>query len=470
MSKYVCIMCGEIYDEEAEGVRFEDLPDDWCCPTCGSDKSCFELMAEDSGAGSSPAPKAESSPAPRAGPSWNELIRRDGGVMDSIHAMAESGKSEDAAMETLVPVPDFSSILILGGQLAHPPKDDAADVDIGTVIGSDAERPMLLDMPVFVSHMSFGALSKTAKVALAKGSAEARTAMCSGEGGVLPEEMRFSYRYIYEYPPNGYSFTDEVMEGSAAIEIKIGQGTKPGMGGHLPGAKVTPEIAAMRGKPVGEDIHSPSRFPGIETPEDLKALVDMLRKRGKGIPVGVKIAAGRIEDDLEFISHSGCDFITIDGRGGATGSSPRFLRDATSVPTVYALIRARKYMDEHGMTQSLIMTGGFRTSADVVKAIAMGADAVAMASAPLMALGCQRYRACTGGKCPMGIATQDPVLESRLDGDAGAARVANFLKALAGEIRTFVRVTGHDSVTEFSAEDLCTTDASIAEASGIRHA
>ena len=471
MSKYVCIMCGEIYDEEAEGVRFEDLPDDWCCPTCGSDKSCFELMAEEgSEVGSSPAPKAESSPAPRTGPSWNELIRRDGGVMDSIHAMAESGRSEDAAMETLMSVPDFSSILILGGQLAHPPKDDAADVDIGTVIGPDAERPMLLDMPVFVSHMSFGALSKTAKVALAKGSAEARTAMCSGEGGVLPEEMRSSYRYIYEYPPNGYSFTDEVMEGSAAIEIKIGQGTKPGMGGHLPGAKVTPEIAAMRGKPVGEDIHSPSRFPGIETPEDLKALVDMLRKRGKGIPVGVKIAAGRIEDDLEFISHSGCDFITIDGRGGATGSSPRFLRDATSVPTVYALIRARKYMDEHGMTQSLIMTGGFRTSADVVKAIAMGADAVAMASAPLMALGCQRYRACTGGKCPMGIATQDPVLESRLDGDAGAARVANFLKALAGEIRTFVRVTGHDSVTEFSAEDLCTTDASIAEASGIRHA
>jgi glutamate synthase domain-containing protein 2 len=390
--------------------------------------------------------------------------------MDEIHAMADSGASASAAMDTLLPVPKFDDILILGGQLAHPPKDENADVDVGTVIGPNAERPMVLDAPVFVSHMSFGALSKTAKVALAKGSAMARTAMCSGEGGVLPEEMKASYKYIYEYPPNGYSFTDKVLSGSSAIEIKIGQGTKPGMGGHLPGSKVTPEIAAMRGKPEGQDILSPSRFPGIETPEDLKKLVDMLRERGKGIPVGVKIAAGRIEDDLEFISGSGCDFITIDGRGGATGSSPKFLRDATSVPTVYALIRARKYMDEHGMEQSLIITGGLRTSADVVKAVAMGADAVAMASAPLMALGCQRYRACNSGKCPMGIATQDPELESRLDLEAGAVRVGNFLNAMIGEIRSFVRITGHDSLVEMSADDLCTTDPSISEASGIRHA
>ena len=463
MSKYVCIMCGEIYDEEKEGVKFADLPDDWCCPTCGSDKSCFEPLEEEG-----PSAK-EGSPPKRDGPSWNELVRHDNGVMDDIHAMADSGRSASAAMDTLLPVQKFDDILILGGQLAHPPKDDGAEVDIGTVIGPNAEKPLVLDAPVFVSHMSFGALSKTAKVALAKGSAMARTAMCSGEGGVLMDEMRSSYRYIYEYPPNGYSFTDEVMAGSSAIEIKIGQGTKPGMGGHLPGAKVTAEIAAMRGKPEGQDILSPSRFPGIDTPEDLRKLVDMLREKGKGIPVGVKIAAGHIEDDLEFISGSGCDFITIDGRGGATGSSPRFLRDATSVPTVYALIRARKYMDEHGMEQSLIITGGFRTSADVVKAIAMGADAVAMASAPLMALGCQRYRACNSGKCPMGIATQDPELESRLDPEAGAARVGNFLNAMFGEIRTFVRVTGHDSLMEMSAEDLCTTDASISEASGIRH-
>ena len=390
--------------------------------------------------------------------------------MDEIHRMADTGKSSSGAMSTEMPVPSFDDILILGGQLAHPPKNDGDEVSVRVTIGSRAAKPMVLESPVFVSHMSFGALSRRAKIALAKGSAMAGTAMCSGEGGVLTDEMMSSHRYIYEYPPNGYSFTDDVLAHSSAIEIKIGQGTKPGMGGHLPGEKVTPEIAAMRGKPEGQDILSPSRFPGIDSPEDLKKLVDMLRSRGNGIPVGVKIAAGHIEDDLEFISKSGCDFITIDGRGGATGSSPRFLRDATSVPTVYALARARKYMDEHGMDQELIITGGFRTSGDVVKAIAMGADAVAMASAPLMALGCQRYKICHSGNCPMGIATQNPELESRLDVDAASQRVGNFLNAITNEVRTFLRITGHGALGELSLNDLCTTDSEISGATGIRHA
>ena len=465
MAKYVCIMCGEIYDEEKEGVKFADLPEDWCCPTCGSDKSCFELQQEE------PSEKAQSgSSVKKAGPAYADLVRHDGGVMDEIHRMADTGKSSSGAMSTEMEVPDFRDILILGGQLAHPPKNDGDEVSVRTVIGKKAARPMVLESPVFVSHMSFGALSKSAKVALAKGTAMAKTAMCSGEGGVLIEEMKSSYKYIYEYPPNGYSLTDEVMAGSAAIEIKIGQGTKPGMGGHLPGEKVTPEIAQMRGKPVGQDILSPSRFPGADSPEGLKAIVDMLRERGKGIPVGVKIAAGHIEDDLEFISASGCDFITIDGRGGATGSSPRFLRDATSVPTVYALARARKYMDEHGMDQELIITGGFRTSGDVVKALAMGADAVAMASAPLMALGCQRYKACHAGSCPMGIATQNPELEARLDVESASKKVGNFLNAMTAEIATFLRITGHGALEELSPDDLCTTDSDISAATGIRHA
>ena len=184
----------------------------------------------------------------------------------------------------------------------------------------------------------------------------------------------------------------------------------------------------------------------------------------------MKIAAGHIEEDLEFISRSGCDFITIDGRGGATGSSPKFLRDASSVPTVYALSRARKYMDEHGMKQQLIITGGLRTSRDIVKAIAMGADAVALASAPLMALGCQRYRACDSGKCPLGIATQDPELEKRLDVKKAAQRVANYLNVTSEELRSFCRVTGHRDIHEMSVDDLCTIDSEIAQATGIRHA
>ena len=473
MARYRCTVCGEIYDEEDEGVRFEDLPDDWVCPLCHSPKSAFVLMDEESTQNRADEPESE--PAPSVVPEGSidvpqNLKRFDGGVMDDIHAMALTGKSVDSAMDTAVPVPNFDDILFLGAQLATSPKNADCDVNIRTVIGKKAERPMDLEMPVYISHMSFGALSGRAKIALSKGSAMAGTAMCSGEGGALWDEMVAAHRYIFEYIPNQYSFNDMTLEHCSAIEIKIGQGTKPGMGGHLPGEKVTEIIATMRGKRRGEDILSPSKFPGLDTPEDLKEMVDMLRSRSGGLPIGVKIAAGHIEEDLEFISHSGCDFITIDGRGGATGSSPKFLKDSSSVPTVYALSRARRYMDEHGMDQELVITGGFRTSGDCIKALAMGADAVAISSAALMALGCQRYRICNTGMCPMGIATQDPELESRLDVEAGSIRVGNYLNALANEIRSFLRVSGHSDLEELSLDDLCTVSSEIAENTGIRHA
>lgn len=181
--------------------------------------------------------------------------------------------------------------------------------------------------------------------------------MCSGEGGILPEEMAAAHKYIFEYIPNLYSVTRENLRNADAIEIKIGQGTKPGMGGHLPGSKVTPEIAAIRNKPLGEDVISPSKFPDINTKEDLKALVTSLREESDGRPIGIKIAAGKLERDLEFCVFAEPDFITIDGRGGATGASPKLVRDATSVPTVYALYRARKYLDAVGANDiALVIT------------------------------------------------------------------------------------------------------------------
>ncbi|MBR2254759.1 MAG: FMN-binding glutamate synthase family protein [Candidatus Methanomethylophilaceae archaeon] len=398
------------------------------------------------------------------------MVRHDNGPMDEIHARAVSGRSVGEPMDTLMPVPSFDDILFLGAQLARPPLDDGADVDISVTIGKKAAKPVRIETPVYISHMSFGALSGRAKKALAMGSAMAKTAMCSGEGGVLSDEINNSYRYIYEYVPNRYSATMDTFARCDAVEIKIGQGTKPGMGGHLPGDKVTEIIAGMRGRPKGKDIISPSRFPEIDTPDDLMDMVDMLRKETKGKPIGVKIAAGHIERDLGFISESGCDFITIDGRGGATGSSPKFLKDATSVPTVYALSRARRYMDTHGMDQELVITGGLRTSKDFIKALAMGAGAVAVASGALMALGCQKYRACNSGKCPMGIATQDPELESRLDSAIGAERVGNYLRVSSEELKTFLRISGHRSVRELSLDDLCTIDSEISGNTGIRHA
>src|SRR5699024_3579174 len=362
-------------------------------------------------------------------------------------------------MGTQMPMPNWDDILILGAQLNPPPLDEHEEIDTTTIIGTNAKRPMVLKNPVYISHMSFGALSKETKVALAKGTAMAGSAMCSGEGGILPEEMEAADRYIFEYVPNRYSVTPENLCNADAIEIKIGQGTKPGMGGHLPGDKVTPEIAKIRNKPLGKDVISPSKFADVNSKEDLKELVDMLRFASDGRPIGIKIAAGRIEKDLEYCVFAQPDFITIDGRGGATGASPKLVRDATSVPTIFALYRARKYLDEAGEAAKqiqLVITGGLRVSSDFAKAIAMGADAIAIASAGLMAAACQQYRICGTGKCPVGVATQDPELRKRFAGEAAAQRVANFLNVSLEELKTFARITGHKNLHDLNVSDLCT--------------
>ena len=462
MAKYRCSVCGYIYDEEKEGAPFSTLSE---CPVCHQPASAFQLYEDVSDTGQERKPERKLDYA-------KEYYRMDESCryMEEIHQMAVSGKSVSAAMGTQLPMPSWDDILILGAQLDPMPLEEDAPVDTTTVIGPRAKKPLVLENPVYVSHMSFGALSREAKISLAKGSALAKSAMCSGEGGILPEEMEAAGAYIFEYVANMYSVSPEILQSVDAIEIKIGQGTKPGMGGHLPGEKVTQEIARIRNKPVGEDIIAPSRFPGIRTKQDMKELVSQLRMASGGRPIGIKIAAGRIERDLAFCVYAQPDFITIDGRGGATGSSPKLLRDASSVPTVYALHRARKYLDAAGSDISLVITGGLRVSADAAKAIAMGADAVAMASAPLIAMACQQYRICGTGMCPVGVATQDPDLRERLKVDTAAARVANFLNVTLEELKMFARITGHERLHDLCVEDLCTVSREISEYTDIVHA
>ena len=242
------------------------------------------------------------------------------------------------------------------------------------------------------------------------------------------------------------------------------------MGGHLPGEKLTAEIAALRGKKQGEDVQSPSKFPEINSPADVKAMVDMLRERSGGRPIGLKIASGNIEQDLAICVAAGADFVTIDGRGGATGSSPLLLREATTVPTIYALHRARKYLDSVQSDMSLVITGGLRVSADFAKALALGADAVAIASAALIAAACQQYRICGSGNCPVGIATQNPELRARLHVEAAAQRTANFLNVSLAELKTFARITGHACIHDLNIADLITLNRDIAKYTDIPHA
>lgn len=465
MKRFVCSVCGYVYEGET-------APEE--CPVCHQPGEKFREEAIKEEKEVSPE-KEEEEKSENVGMDLSydkSFYRVDESCryMEEIHQMAVSGKSISGAMGTRMPMPNWDEILILGAQLDPPPLDEEEPVRTMTVIGKNAKKPMILESPVYISHMSFGALSREIKIALAKGSAMAGTAMCSGEGGILPEEMDAAYKYIFEYIPNKYSVTDENLRRADAIEIKIGQGTKPGMGGHLPGEKVTEEIARLRGKNPGEDVQSPSKFPEINSREDLKDMVDMLRNRSDGRPIGIKIAAGRIERDLEYCVYAKPDFITIDGRGGATGSSPLLLREATTVPTIYALYRARKYLDSIHSEISLIITGGLRVSADVAKALAMGADAVAVASAALIAAACQQYRICGSGKCPVGIATQDPALRERLKVEQSAQRVANYLNVTLEELKTFARITGHSSVHDLTVDDLVTINREISEFTNIRHA
>ena len=466
---YKCSVCGFVFDEEKEGKSFSELT---ACPLCKQPAEKLRpAPAEDSGKEAA-GENAEVSDCPADLSYPKETRKTDSSYryMKEIHEMAVSGKSAIEAMGTQMKMPGWDDILILGAQLNPMPLEEHAEVSLQTVIGKRAKKPMVLDMPVYISHMSFGALSRETKIALAKGSAAAGTAMCSGEGGILPEEKEAAYKYIFEYVPNLYSVTDENLKTADAIEIKIGQGTKPGMGGHLPGGKVTPEIAKIRNKPLGEDVISPSRFPGIDTKDDLKKLVSELRERSEGRPIGIKIAAGRIEKDLEYCVYAEPDFITIDGRGGATGASPAIIRDSTSVPTVYALYRARKYLDSVKAEIDLVITGGLRVSSDFAKALAMGADAVAVASAAMVAAACQQYRICGTGMCPVGVATQEPALRERLHMDAAAGRVANYLRCSAEELKTFARITGHEDIHELSVDDLCTISREISEYTNIEHA
>jgi len=294
--------------------------------------------------------------------------------------------------------------------------------------------------------------------------------MCSGEGGILPESLAAAHRYIFEYVPNRYSVTDDNLRAADAIEIKIGQSAKPGMGGHLPGRKVTEEIAEIRGFPPGQPITSPARFPDITSRRELHEKVAWLRETSGGKPIGIKLAAGHLESDLEIAVAATPDFITIDGRPGATGAAPRSVKDATSVPTLFALARARRFLDAHGAdTVSLIITGGFRTSADIVKALAMGADAVAIASAALIAIGCQQYRICDTGRCPVGITTQDSELRARFDIDQSAKRLANFFSVVTAELEDFARLTGRDDIHRLDLSDLRTTNSEISKHTGIAH-
>ncbi|MDH3651201.1 MAG: glutamate synthase-related protein [Saprospiraceae bacterium] len=368
-------------------------------------------------------------------------------------------------------LPKWESIQFLPAQMATRPLLDHEDVSTTVLIGKKAKKPLLLEIPLFVSDMSFGALSKEAKIALSRGAELSGTGICSGEGGMLPAEQENNSRYFYELASGKFGFSMDKVAKSQAFHFKGGQGAKTGTGGHLPGSKVTKEIADVRGLQVGERAISPAAFPDLFTAEDFKGVAEEVRLLTGGIPIGYKIAASHIEADIDFALEVGVDYVILDGRGGGTGSAPTILRDNINVPTIPALARARRHLDRSGADDiTLIITGGLRVPEDFAKAMMLGADAIAVSNAAIQAIGCLGMRACHTNNCPVGIATQKESLRKRLIIDASAQQLNNFFMAANELIKVIARACGHDDISKFNIKDLSTCDRDIHHLTGISYA
>jgi len=365
-------------------------------------------------------------------------------------------------------LPKWDDLQLLVAQLAELPRLDDDPVGTDLTLGPRATKPLQLDIPLFVSDMSFGALSEEAKLSLAKGAELAGTGICSGEGGMLPEEQQANSRYFYELASARFGFAWDKVERCQAFHFKGGQGAKTGTGGHLPGAKVKGKIAEVRGLPEGTAAISPPRFPDWTELSQYSDFAAEVRERTGGIPVGFKLSAQHIEQDIDAALEIGVDYIILDGRGGGTGAAPLIFRDNISVPTIPALARARRHLDASDADDvTLIITGGLRHPADFTKALALGANGIAISNAALQAIGCLGMRACHTNNCPVGIATQKPHLRARLPIDAAAVRLARFLGAAVDLMSVLARAAGHDHLQQFSPLDLTTFKPDMAKLTGV---
>ncbi len=368
-------------------------------------------------------------------------------------------------------LPKWEQIQLLTAQLHRVPLLDEDPVGTEVIIGPNADKPLVLERPLFVSDMSYGALSEEAKVSLAMGAELAGTGICSGEGGMLPEEQDANSRYLYELASARFGYSMDKIQKCQAFHFKCGQGAKTGTGGHLPGNKVKGKIAEVRGLNEGEDAISPSRFPDWDNLDEYRRFAGEVREATGGIPIGVKLSAQHIERDIEAALQIGVDYIILDGRGGGTGAAPLIFRDNISVPTIPALARARRYLDKKKRNDvSLVITGGLRLPADFIKAMALGADAIAVSNSAIQAIGCLGMRACHTNNCPVGIATQKPHLRQRLKIEKGAEQLNNFFRASTELMQVMARACGHDDLSKFSIDDLTTWKREMSHLTGISYA
>ena len=397
-------------------------------------------------------------------------------IIDDIHAKADLGRYRIRGFSTFQKVTHFDDLTFLSTGLTRFPLEGykekcSTQVTLGARYASE---PLVLETPVYITGMSYGALSVSAKTALGKAASMVGSASCTGDGGMLPAEREASDKLIYQVLPSRYGFNPHHLLEAQAAEIVVGQGAKPGTGGMLMGVKVLDHIAESRDLPSGIDQRSPARHPDWLGPDDLAVKIEQIREATDGrIPVSVKLGACRVTDDVKLAAKAGADIVVVDSMLAGTGASGEALLDHSGIPTVPSLVMAREALRDMGLygTVSLVASGGIRSGADMAKALALGADACAIGIGALVALNCNRdipeadfesevgvsagqCHHCQTGKCPVGIATQDPELEKRLDSSEGADRVANFLNSMTMEAALLTRSLGKGDVRSLEPEDM----------------
>ncbi|MDA1314071.1 MAG: FMN-binding glutamate synthase family protein [Acidobacteria bacterium] len=426
---------------------------------------------------------SESSSPPRALQQSGIFSSR---VIEDIQTKAESGIYQIRGYGTLRERrwATFDDLTFLPCSLTRIPLEGYREkCSTKTVLGTRfAEKPIELDIPIMITGMSWGALSYNAKVALAKGASEIGSSNTTGDGGMLAAEREHSKTLIYEVLPSRYGINVHHMQMSDGIELTIGQGAKPGTGGLLLETKVSDAISKQRELPVGVDQRSPARHPDMLGPDDMVIKIEELREATNWqVPIFVKLGASRVYDDVKLAAKAGADVVVVDGMEGGTGASPAIFQDHTGIPTLAAVCEARAALEDMGLygKVQLIIAGGIRDGVDAAKAMALGADAIYIGTAALIALNCNRplyvddyhklgtephfCHHCHTGQCPVGVTTQDPELMKRLPIDEAAERVTNLLRAMTLEIQMLARSCGKSDVHHLEPEDMAalTPEASV---------
>ncbi|MFA9460418.1 FMN-binding glutamate synthase family protein [Thiohalorhabdus methylotrophus] len=405
-------------------------------------------------------------------------------ALNYIQRAARYGMYDIRGLGAKRSLPGFEDLTFLTGSMSRYPLEGYREKCVTrTAIGTrHAENPIELDIPITIAGMSFGALSATVKDALGHAASEMGTSTTTGDGGMTPEERASSETLVYQCLPSRYGFNPDDVRKADAIEVVVGQGAKPGGGGMLLGLKMGERVARMRTLPPGIDQRSACRHPDWTGPDDLTIKIRELREiTDWRVPIYIKFGATRVFNDVKLAVHAGADAIVVDGMQGGTAATQQVFIEDTGIPTLAAVRQAREALEDLDMrgTVQLIASGGIRTGADVAKAIALGADAVSIGQGVMMALGCnsphywqngeavsalEDYKAlgtkpgychhCQSGKCPVGITTQDPELEQRVDLEEGAKRVRRYLQTLNMELTTLARACGKSDVHHLEPEDL----------------